>query len=181
MTKYLLDTKIMSNTTEEKYIKEKIKIVDNKGLEYSLNATHYFDNDGQSLSSVNIYLVREKRNVRVGEAYLTFLSPTDVVIGDLHISNEVPASNLNDKIHMFSHWGEPTNYQRRNLGTKILKYIIKLAKSKNVKMLHGSLVKKDIRNNPSLVNWYKKHGFEIEPPPIEKSSDVVHRICLYLN
>lgn len=171
----------MSNTSEEKYLTENIKIIDNKGLEYSLNATHYFDDDGQSLSSVNIHLIREKRNNRVGEAYLTFNSSTDVLIGDLHIFNELPALSLSDKIYMFSHWREPTNYQHRNLGTKILKYIIKLAKSKNVKILHGSLVKKDILDNPNLVNWYKKHGFQIEPPLIEKSSDVVHRICLYLN
>ena len=150
----------MVPTIEENHISETIKIQDNYGLDYSLEVLHTY-NDDQTLFSVIINLVRDKLNKNVGQANLLFHSSDDALIGDLIISDGVSVQSLNDKFYRLFNWNEPNNYQRRGLGTKLLKYLIETAKLKGVKTLHTSLTEQDISNNTNLIDWHKNHGFKI--------------------
>jgi hypothetical protein len=133
----------MVPTIEENHISETIKIQDNYGLDYSLKVLHTY-NDDQTLFSIIINLVRHKRNKNVGQANLLFESNNDALIGDLIIYDYSSYLSINDKLYSLFNWNEPNNYQRRGLGTKILKYLIETAKLKGVKTLHTSLTEQDI-------------------------------------
>ena len=170
----------MVPTIEENHISETIKIQDNYGLDYSLKVLHTY-NDDQTLFSIIINLVRHKRNKNVGQANLLFESNNDALIGDLIIYDYSSYLSINDKLYSLFNWNEPNNYQRRGLGTKILKYLIETAKLKGVKTLHTSLTEQDISNNTNLIDWHKKHGFKIEPPTTDEVNSAVYRACLYLD
>ena len=170
----------MVPTIEENHISETIKIQDNYGLDYSLKVLHTY-NDDQTLFSIIINLVRDKRNKNVGQANLLFESNNDTLIGDLIIYDYSSYLSINDKLYSLFNWNEPNNYQCRGLGTKILKYLIETAKLKGVKTLHTSLTEQDISNNANLIDWHKKHGFKIEPPTTDEVDSAVYRACLYLD
>jgi Acetyltransferase (GNAT) domain len=170
----------MNYTIEKNHLSERIALLDSQGLPYHLEITHTFNDDGTLFSTI-INLIRDKRNTRVGNANLLFYPPDEMMIADLIVYDEVPCWCLNDRIYKFFNWFEPTNYQRRGLGTSLLNYLIALAKSKGVRKLYGSLTKNDIGNNPNLRNWYKKHGFKIEPPSSNERGIAVHSACLYFD
>ena len=75
---------------------------------------------------------------------------------------------------------KPIDYRRRGLGTHLLQLAIKKARQRGIKRIYGSLIQKDINNNPNLVKWYKKHGFEIVPPSQENIENAVLGISLDL-
>jgi N-acetylglutamate synthase-like GNAT family acetyltransferase len=75
---------------------------------------------------------------------------------------------------------KPMDYRRRGLGTHLLKFAIKKARQRGIKRIYGSLTQEDINNNPNLIKWYKKHGFEILPPSQENLENAVFGICLKL-
>ncbi|GAX38688.1 GNAT family N-acetyltransferase [Nodularia sp. NIES-3585] len=79
------------------------------------------------------------------------------------------------------HRNDPTNYQKKELGSYVLSYIIDLAKTKGIKKIYGALTHQDIKSNPNLINWYQKYGFKIEAPTYEEVSTAKYRICLYLD
>ena len=75
---------------------------------------------------------------------------------------------------------KPMNYRPRGLGTYLLQFAIKKARQRGIKRIYGSLTPEDINNNPNLVKWYKKHGFEILPPSQENIENAVCGISLDL-
>jgi hypothetical protein len=61
-----------------------------------------------------------------------------------------------------------------------VQFAIKKARQRGIKRICGSLTQEDINNNPNLVKWYKKHGFEILPPSAENLENAVFGISLDL-
>jgi hypothetical protein len=104
------------------------------------------------------------------------------MIGDIIIHSDV--------IHAPPHLGavllrllvelKPIDYRRRGLGTHLLKFAIKKARQRGIKRIYGFLTQEDINNNPNLVKWYKKHGFEILLPSQENIENAVFGISLNL-
>src|SRR4028118_885751 len=122
------------------------------------------------------------RNSEVGRIQCVLYPPDKWMIGDIIIHSDV--------IHAPPHLGaallrllvkpKPMDYRRRGLGTHLLKFAIKKARQRGIKRICGSLTQKDINNNPNLVKWYKKHGFEILPPSQENIENAVFGISLDL-
>jgi hypothetical protein len=170
----------MNYTIEENNLTENVRIEDNKGLRYHLRINHGFNRDGSPFSTIiNVY--RDGREAHAGHANVLFRSSSDALLGDLIIHDEVPALNIIDRFYLLSHPFEPIRYRRRGLGTVLLKYIIDLARAKGVRTLHGSLTDQDLDSNPNLLNWYRKHGFAIEPPTRDEVDSAMYRACLYLD
>jgi GNAT superfamily N-acetyltransferase len=122
------------------------------------------------------------RNSEVGRLHCVLSPPDKLMIGDIIIHSDV--------IHAPPHLGavllrllvkpKPMDYRRRGLGTHLLKFAIKKARQRGIKRIYGSLTQEDINNNPNLVKWYKKHGFEILPPSQENIENAVFGISLNL-
>jgi GNAT superfamily N-acetyltransferase len=122
------------------------------------------------------------RNSEVGRLHCVLYPPDKLMIGDLIIHSDV--------IHAPEHLGaallrllvepKPIDYRRMGLGTHLLQFVIKKARQRGIKRIYGSLAQEDINNNPNLVRWYKKHGFEILPPSQENIENAVFGISLDL-
>ncbi|RCJ30511.1 hypothetical protein A6769_33165 [Nostoc punctiforme NIES-2108] len=171
----------MSYKIEDNCIIETInQIFDKEGLEYYLKVYHFY-NEQQEYQSIQLHLSRCQRETRIGHAYCTFNSPEDMVLADIIINEELKFLSLSDKFFKLTHWNEPTDYRRKGLGTYLLKYIIDLAKSKNVKIINGFLSFKDIDANPNLIHWYEKYGFKLESPPPKEIEYSKYQVCLNLD
>lgn len=122
------------------------------------------------------------RNNEVGKLHCVLSPPDNLMIGDIMIHSDV--------IHAPEHLGaallrllvepKPIDYRRRGLGTHLLQFAIKKARQRGIKRICGSLTQKDINNNPNLVKWYQKHGFEILPPSQENIENAVLGISMNL-
>jgi GNAT superfamily N-acetyltransferase len=153
---------------------DKMIICYRQGREYRLQVNGYEDS----------YFIAKLlyRNSEVGRLEGVLYPPDKLVIGDILIRDDV--------IHTPEHLGaallrllvEPKSidYRRRGLGTHLLQFAIKKARQRGIKRIYGSLTQKDINNNPSLVKWYKKYGFEILPPSQENIENAVFGISLDL-
>lgn len=171
----------MNSKIEDNCIIETInQIFDNDGLEYYLKVYHFYD-EQQEYQSIQLHLSRCQRKTRIGHAYCTFNSLEDMVLADIIINDELKFLSLSDKFFKLTHWNEPTDYRRKGLGTYLLKYIIDLAKSKNVKKVHGFLTFKDIDANPNLIHWYQKYGFKLESPISSEIEHSKYQVCLNLD
>ena len=147
---------------------------DRQGREYRLQV----NGDGEShLIAKLLY-----RNSEVGRLQCVLYPPDKLVIGDIIIHGDV--------IHAPPHLAaallrllvepKPIDYRRRGLGTHLLQFAIKKARQRGIKRIYGSLTQKDINNNPNLVKWYEKQGFEIVPPSQENIENAVCGISLDL-
>jgi ribosomal protein S18 acetylase RimI-like enzyme len=147
---------------------------DRQGREYRLQVN---GDEDQYFTAKLLY-----RNSEVGRLQCVLYPPDKLVIGDILIHNDV----IHTPLHLGAVlWGfvvkpKPINYRRIGLGTHLLQFAIARARQRGVRRICGSLTQKDINNNPNLVKWYKKHGFEIVPPSQENIENAVFGICLDL-
>jgi len=153
---------------------ERMIICDCQGREYRLQVD---PDEDQYFTAKLLY-----RNREVGRLQCVLSPPDKLMIGDIIIHNDV--------IHAPEHLGaallrllvkpKPMDYRRRGLGTHLLQFAIKKARQRGIKRIYGSLTQEDINNNPNLVKWYKKHGFEILSPSQENIENTVFGISLDL-
>jgi len=54
------------------------------------------------------------------------------------------------------------DYQRKGLGTNILKFLIERAKKQKLRRIIGNLFPRDLAANPNLPRWYQSLGFEMD-------------------
>jgi len=153
---------------------EPIIILDREGREYRMKVAW----DENSLIIIKLLY----RNSEVGRLQCVLNPPGKLMIGDIIIRN--------DKIHTPPHllaalWRllvkpKPIDYRQRGLGTHLLQFAIARARQRGFKRIYGSLTQEDINNNPNLVKWYKKHGFQILPPSAENIETAVCGISMDL-
>jgi hypothetical protein len=76
-----------------------------------------------------------------------------------------------------------TSFRQRGLGTALLTSVISCAQEKGVKRIQGDVTRQGLIDNPRLLDWYRKHGFEILPIASEDTSNtaVVASICMNLS
>ena len=169
----------MTYSDEPDCISEKVSpIFDKDNREYYLNIKYFNHDDFQS---INLHLIRCKRESRVAKAFCSLTNTGELLISDIEVNNNLEFESWGDKFFKLTHWNEPVNYQKNGLGSYLLKTIIKIAKTKKARKIYGSVTKSDLAANSNLINWYKKYGFKIEPPTGNETCDAAHRICLYLD
>ncbi|MEG4225443.1 GNAT family N-acetyltransferase [Microcoleus sp. N9_B2] len=147
---------------------------DRQGREYRLQV----NGDGDSYFIAKLLY----RNSEVGRLECVLSPPDKLVIGDIlirddviHVSEQLGAALLRLLVEP-----KPIDYRRMGLGTHLLQFAIKKARQRGIKRICGSLTEQDINNNPNLVKWYEKHGFEILPPSTENIENAVCGISLNL-
>jgi GNAT superfamily N-acetyltransferase len=67
------------------------------------------------------------------------------------------------------------NYRRRGLGTELLQFVIEKAREERVARIRGFVTNQGLADNPKLLEWYRRYGFEIIPidsPGSEKTDKV---------
>ncbi|MEG4531048.1 GNAT family N-acetyltransferase [Microcoleus sp. D2_18a_D3] len=154
--------------------REPIILLDREGREYRLKVDG--DKDRYFIAKL-LY-----RNSEVGMINCVFDPPGELMIGDLLIHNDI----IHTPPHLLAAlWRllvkpKPIDYRQKGLGTHLLQFAIAIARQRGVRRIYGSLIQKDINNNPNLVKWYKKHGFQILPPSAENIDTAVCGISMDL-
>lgn len=60
-------------------------------------------------------------------------------------------------------------YRNRGLGSALLRQSIALARGHGIQHIKGRIVRKDTRDTPHLLDWYRSHGFAVEEVAAEDS------------
>lgn len=72
-------------------------------------------------------------------------------------------------------WLRGKYYRRRGLGTELLRLVIEKAREEEVARIQGFVTNQGLAENPKLLEWYRRYGFEIIPidsPGTEKTDKV---------
>ncbi|MGB8690169.1 MAG: GNAT family N-acetyltransferase [Microcoleus sp.] len=152
---------------------EPIIILDREGREYRMKV--YEDED-------QYFIKLLYRNSEVGIIHCVLNPPGKLMIGDIIIRNDI----IHTPPHLLAVlWRllvkpKPIDYRRIGLGTHLLQFAIARARQRGFKRIYGSLTQEDINNNPNLVKWYKKHGFQILLPSAENIETAVCGISMDL-
>lgn len=122
------------------------------------------------------------QNNKIGEIKCLFQANGNMLLGDLIIYNEVIPSSKNLAISLLRilFKPKPINYRQRGLGTQLLQFAINEARKHGARKIYGSLVQEDVDSTPNLINWYKKHGFEVGDPLDKSVSNAIAGISLSL-
>jgi hypothetical protein len=54
-----------------------------------------------------------------------------------------------------------TNYRKRGLGTAMIEFLAGYARRKSAKRIEGEIKPHDFKNNPQLLEWYRRRGFAV--------------------
>ncbi|MBD1896201.1 GNAT family N-acetyltransferase [Coleofasciculus sp. FACHB-129] len=147
-------------------------VKDKQGRQYQMKGD--YDNESGLL-----VVKLQYQNQEVGRLQcLLEYPPGEMKIGDLIISDD-------DDVVEIPRWRKvfklkPRNYRNKGLGTYLLKFALDFARQKGMTHIYGCLTHKDIATTPGLINWYKKHGFELESPAPKDPSTTAHRISQQL-
>jgi GNAT superfamily N-acetyltransferase len=122
------------------------------------------------------------QNQEVGRTQCILYPSGEMKIGDLIIFDDVvhTPKNLRQWLKQKVSKPKPENYRNNGLGTHLLKFALDFAHLKGVKHVHGVLTQNDINTTPGLANWYRKYGFQLNPPAPEDPPATVHRISRWL-
>ncbi|GAC1450173.1 MAG: hypothetical protein NVS2B14_19840 [Chamaesiphon sp.] len=144
-------------------------IFDKKGRPYQLQV---YD-DGEILIAKLLFQGDE-----VGRIQCVFRPSGEMLIADLIIDSELVHSpeNLWVRLRRIVFKPKPVNYRRRGLGSHLLKFAIDRAHKKGTTRICGVLKQEDVANTPNLASWYRKQGFQVDPPTDNDNSVVVARI-----
>ncbi|MGB8647220.1 MAG: GNAT family N-acetyltransferase [Anaerolineae bacterium] len=76
--------------------------------------------------------------------------------------------------HVYMEWGpkgliivdiviDKPAYKKRGLGTVLLDEVTGFAKGKGIKLITGLIPRKDCEEDPHLLEWYRRRGFQVQP------------------
>lgn len=149
------------------------KVFDRSGRSYILST--------QEVESM-LFLRLYDSNTFVGEAKCVLESLETLLLGDIWIANDVipePTSIWAKFFREISRYQpKAVSYRAVGLGSVLLKALINHARKSGVQILYGNVYRRDLENNPKLLKWYQKHGFEVKPPTLGNKPDIVAVVCL---
>jgi GNAT superfamily N-acetyltransferase len=103
--------------------------------------------------------------VRIGHAYCRAQGKT-LYLADLCISDAayVPSSRFRVWLRCVFRLTPPRrNYCGHGLGSALLQLVIDVARMHGFRSITGEVLRSDPRVAPSLLNWYRRHGFDVRP------------------
>jgi GNAT superfamily N-acetyltransferase len=135
-------------------------IHDKRGRQYHVIATEC---DSENYKRFNI----EYRDRRVGYAHYHFEGDDVLFIDDLRLEDKAMRSPwfFVDLIYWAGSFPPErfrvTNYQKRGLGTAMIKFLVSFAESESVKRIEGEVKHHDFKDDPDLPDWYRRRGFSV--------------------
>lgn len=101
-------------------------------------------------SEAGVTLIVHHRGGHIARAVVKWARPDEAILEDLLVA--------------FSS-------RKRGLASRLLDHAITLTKQHGARCLTGRVIRKDAERNPSLLDWYRRRGFDVEPvqavPPAE--------------
>lgn len=149
-----------------------------------------FDRKGRSyISSIvegdsRLLIQLHSQHMLVGEVKCVRESQAALMLKDIAIANEASPNPMNFWMKMLhkipGYQPKLVNYRDQGLGSALLSRLIQYAQDNGIQFLHGEVFRPDLENNPKLLQWYQKHGFEIKQPSLEDNPDIVAKLHMHL-
>ncbi|NJN30882.1 MAG: GNAT family N-acetyltransferase [Synechococcales cyanobacterium RM1_1_8] len=121
----------------------------------------------------------------VGQARYAWQGNGVLTLDDIAIANRVPTvPNAWQRLQQRLFKTEPpaVSYRQRGLGKALLASILDQGQRLGATVLLGEVFQPDVDNNPDLLAWYQRRGFQATPPtPGEDSEDLLAKISLPLS
>lgn len=101
-----------------------------------------------------------------------------MMLGDVTVKNDVPASDSRTAPLLHRILGKPTteSLRGRGIGTRLLDILLDHCRNSGIAEIYGSVVQDDLDATPGLLGWYRKHGFEARPPDDRCMGNAVHMV-----
>ena len=120
----------------------------------------------------------------VGEIKCLRESQATLMLKDIAIANEAnprPTNFWMKLLHKLpGYQPKPINYRYQGLGSALLSCLIQYAHENDIQFLHGEVFRPDLENNPKLLQWYQKRGFEIKQPSLDDNPDIVAKLHMHI-
>lgn len=145
-----------------------------------------FDRQGRcyisSIVEVDSRLLIQLHNQQmvVGEVKCVREAQATLMLKDIAIANEASPKPMNIWIKILhkipGYQPKLINYRHQGLGSALIKCLIQYARDNGVLFLYGEVFRPDLENNPNLLQWYQKRGFEIKQPSLYDNPDIVAKL-----
>lgn len=128
------------------------EITDSAGRRYSVRIRL---NDGEHF----LFAAVDDKGIQA--AYANCNRRNDVLfLDDIHVTNMAPTPGR--LVCWLPRWLRPTRaYRNRGLGSLMLKLTVSVAKARHLRRIEGALSPHDLKDSPTLPDWYKRNGFVV--------------------
>ncbi|MGJ3246309.1 MAG: GNAT family N-acetyltransferase [Elainellaceae cyanobacterium] len=144
------------------------QIVDRNDRKYVLSITK---------QGASLYFKLYNQQILVGEVRGVRESDETLLLADIAIANEVVAIPERSWIfrlgNRFGYLPKPISYRKQGLGSALLKAFLDYASHNGIRHIYGKVMKQDLENNPKLLQWYQRHGFETRSPTSTDEVDIL--------
>lgn len=151
-------------------------IVDKDNKTYTLDI---LDND--SAIVIKVY----RFNTLIGEVKCFKESPELLYLRDIAIANDATPDFkdiwVTPQKKITRDQLKPINYRGRGLGSTLMSFLIRYAGSHGFQVLYGNVYQQDLENNPKLLHWYQKHGFQLRPVAPGAEPDIISVVHLTIH
>lgn len=116
-------------------------------------------------------------NREVGRLSAIIHPEREVFLSDLRVQDEV---ELPGKRAFVMRWlcrkQEAMSFRGRGIGSMILEHFLNWCRETEISVVYGSVVQNDLDVNPWLLDWYRRHGFQVSPPAGRCLANATHMI-----
>lgn len=151
-------------------------IFDKDNKPYTLNVL-----DDSSSIVIKVY----RFNTLIGEVKCFKESLETLYLRDIAIANDAIPNFKNIWVtpqkKIIREQLEPINYRGRGLGSALMSFLICYAAAHGFQALYGNVYQQDLENNPKLLQWYQRHGFQLRPVTPDAEPDIVSVVHLTIH
>lgn len=151
------------------------QIVDRNDRKYLLSITKH---------DASLYFKLYSQHILVGEVRGVRESDETLLLADIAIANEVVPMPKTSWIFRlgtrFGYLPKPISYRKQGLGSALLKAFVDYASQNGIRHIYGKVMKQDLENNPKLLEWYQRYGFETRSPASTDEIDILVWIDLMI-
>lgn len=148
-------------------------IVDKDNKTYTLNVL-----DDDSSIVIKVY----RFNTLIGEVKCFKESLEVLYLRDIAIANDAIPDLRNIWVtpqkKILQEQPGPVNYRGRGLGSALMTFLIRYAAGYGFQAIYGNVYQQDLENNPKLLQWYQRHGFQLRPVAPDAEPDIVSVVHL---
>lgn len=122
-------------------------------------------------------LVAEWHGSRVGYA-CCLADARQLQLRDIRVENRCMRAwpYLNGLLHAIGLSRKPVDFRGEGLGSRLLERVVVEARARGMHEVCGYVTTSDLEVTPGLLDWYRRHGFEILEPAGGERVPVAKRI-----
>ncbi len=114
----------------------------------------------------NLIVHAKTKGRRVGQLTAIGRAEGTLLLGEVKVEDAVAVRNswiLSLLRRKFPRLGV-RSFRGCGIGTRLLVTLLDHCRERGIQEIYGSVMKEGLKDKPSLLHWYQKHGFTVHPP-----------------